>query len=189
MYGMVNPAVEALVTERFGEDTWRRVQARAGIEDPLFVTMKQYPDSVTYGLVGAIAAETGAPVEDLLHAFGLYWIEFAQRGPWGKVMMSAGRDARELLGALDAMHARIALSFPELRPPSFRTREHPEGLLLEYHTERPGLTRFVVGLVEGVGRMYGERVSAEPVATRAAGAPFDTFLVRFHGPLDAAGKA
>ena len=189
MYGMVNQAVEALVTERFGEDTWRRVQARAGVGDPLFVTMKQYPDSVTYGLVGAIAAETGAPVDDLLHAFGLYWIEFAQHGPWGKVMKSSGRDARELLGALDAMHARIALSFPELRPPSFRTREHPDGMLLEYHTDRPGLTRFVVGLVEGVGRMYGERVSAEPVSTRAGGAPFDSFLVRFHGPLDAAGKA
>jgi len=188
MYGMVNQAVEALVTERFGEDTWRRVQARAGITDPLFVTMKQYPDAVTYGLVGAISEETGAPVTDLLHAFGLYWVEYARRGPWGKVMMAAGRDARELLGALDAMHARIALSFPELKPPSFRTAPHPEGMLLEYHTERPGLTRFVVGLVEGVGRMYGERVTADPVSTREGGAPFDTFLVRFHGPLPAAGK-
>ena len=189
MYGMVNQAVEALVTERFGEDTWRRVQARAGITDPLFVTMKQYPDAVTYQLVGAISAETGASVADLLHAFGLYWVEYAQRGPWGKVMMAAGRNARELLGALDAMHARIALSFPDLKPPSFRTVPHPEGLLLEYHSERPGLTNFVVGLVQGVGRTYGEHVTAEPVTTREGGAAFDTFLVRFHGPLAEAGKA
>jgi hypothetical protein len=179
MYGMVNQAVEALVTERFGEDTWRRVQARAGIADPLFVTMKQYPDAVTYQLVGAISAETGASVADLLHAFGVYWVEYAQRGPWGKVMMAAGRDARELLGA----------SFPELKPPSFRAGPHPEGLLLEYHSERPGLTNFVVGLVQGVGRMYGEHVTAEPVTTREGGAAFDTFLVRFHGPLVEAGKA
>jgi hypothetical protein len=47
MYGMVNQALEALVTERFGPETWAIVRQRAGIVDPAFITMKQYPDEVT----------------------------------------------------------------------------------------------------------------------------------------------
>ena len=178
MYGMVNQAIEAMVTEKFGAERWEAVKARAGVDDPAFVAMKQYPDSVTYALAGAVSEVLELPLPGVLHAFGVYWIEFAQRGPWGKIMLSAGRSTYELLAALDDMHARIAVSFPELRPPSFRVQQRDGGVLLEYRSERPGLAPFVVGLVEGIGGLYGERVTVEQVTSRDAGAPFDSFLVR-----------
>ena len=95
MYGMVNQAIEAMVTERFGENAWQRVRERAGVADPVFVTMKQYPDATTYALVGAISAETGTDAPALLRAFGRYWVEYARRGPWGAMMLSAGGNALE----------------------------------------------------------------------------------------------
>jgi len=182
MYGMVNQAIEAMVTERFGESAWQRVRERAGVADPVFVTMKQYPDATTYALVGAISAETGTDAPTLLRAFGRYWVEYARRGPWGAMMLSAGGNALELLSALDAMHARIAMSFPELKPPSFRVLPSTDGeVVLEYRSERPGLAPFVVGLVEGVGDLYGERVEAELAEPRAEGSDCDRFRVRFLG--------
>jgi hypothetical protein len=185
MYGMVNQAIEAMVTERFGDNAWERVRDRAGVADPVFVTMKQYPDATTYALVGAISEETGTEVPVLLHAFGRYWVEYARRGPWGAMMLSAGNNARELLAALDAMHARIAMNFPQLKPPSFRLLPSTDDeAILEYRSERPGLAPFVVGLVEGVGDLYGERVEAELVEPRAEGADCDRFRVRFLGKGD-----
>jgi hypothetical protein len=178
MYGMVNQAIEAMVTEKFGAEQWERVKARAGVDEPTFVTMKQYPDSVTYALAGAVAEVLELPLPDALRAFGAYWIEYARRGPWGKIMLSAGKDTYGLLAALDEMHARIAVSFPDLRPPSFRVEPRDGGVLLEYRSERPGLSPFVIGLVEGIGTLYGERVEVEQVSSRDAGAPFDSFLVR-----------
>lgn len=178
MYGMVNQAIEAMVTEKFGAEEWERVKARAGIDEPAFVAMKQYPDSVTYALAGAVAEQLELPLPDVLRAFGGYWIDYARRGPWGKLMMSAGTCTYELLAALDEMHARIAVSFPELRPPSFRVHPREGGVLLEYRSERPGLSPFVVGLVEGIGTLFGERVEVEQVTSRDAGAPVDSFMVR-----------
>jgi hypothetical protein len=178
MYGMVNQAIESMVTENFGPDAWEEVKARAHVEEPVFVAMKQYPDEVTYALATAVSEQLGKPLPEILHAFGRYWITYAQRGPWGKVMMNSGRNTRELLGALDAMHARIAVSFPELRPPSFHVSDSPNGTMVEYRTHRAGLAPFVVGLIEGIGQMFHEDAQVTQVASREAGAPHDRFLVR-----------
>lgn len=178
MYGMVNQAIEAMVTEKFGAPQWELIKARAGVEDPAFVMMKQYPDAVTYALATAVAEHMNMPIADVLHAFGVYWIEFAGKGPWGKLMKASGSNTYELLGALDAMHTRIAVSFPALEPPSFRVEPRDGGLLLEYRSHRPGLAPFVLGLVQGVGNMYGEHVDIKQIAAKDAGAPCDAFMVR-----------
>lgn len=177
MYGMVNQALESLVTERFGAETWAAVRAKAGILDPAFITMKQYPDDVTYALAGALSEHLQAPLPGLLHAFGVYWVAYAKRGPWGKIMLASGGSTYELLSALDAMHARIAISFPDLKPPSFKVRPEGDAVLVDYHTQRPGLAPFVVGLIEGIGTLFGETVRVEQVASKDAGAPCDTFKV------------
>ena len=178
MYGLVNGAIEAMVTEKFGADRWEAVKARAKVDDPMFVSMQQYPDSVTYALAGAAAEELGMPLPQVLHAFGAYWIEYARRGPYGKMMTAAGNSTYELLAALDAMHARLGLSFPALRPPSFRVEQHDGGVMLEYRSDRPGLAPMVIGMVEGIGGLFGETVEVRQVASRDAGAPHDRFAVR-----------
>jgi hypothetical protein len=178
MYGMVNQAIEAMVTENFGADAWESIKSRAGVSEPVFVSMKQYPDEVTYALAGAVSEQLGKPLPEVLQAFGRYWITYAQRGPWAKVMMNSGRSTRELLASLDAMHARIAVSFPELQPPSFRVTDTSVGTEVEYRSHRAGLAPFVVGLIEGIGSMFGERIEVTQVASREAGAAHDRFLVR-----------
>ena len=170
MYGMVNQAIESMVTEKFGPADWAKIKEIAGIDDPAFLAMKQYPDSVTYALAGA----------------GVYWIQYALRGPWGQLMKSSGASTYELLAALDDMHARIAVSFPDLQPPAFRTQRQGDGLRLEYRSHRPGLALFVIGLVEGIGALYAEKVTCTQIESKDAGAPCDAFLVH---AVPAAGAA
>ncbi len=177
MYGMVNEALEQLVVETFGEPVWQKVKRRAGVSDPAFIRMKEYPDQMTYALAGALSQEVGVPLSQLLHAFGVYWVGYAKKGPWGKIMLASGANTYELLSALDAMHARIAISFPELRPPSFKTARHGDAMRVEYHSHRPALAPFVIGLMEGIGNLFGERVAVVHEHARDAGAPHDVFLV------------
>jgi Haem-NO-binding len=186
MYGMVNQAIEAMVTEKFGPAEWGKIKEIAGIDDPAFLAMKQYPDSVTYALAGAVSKHTSIPIGEVLHAFGVYWIQYALRGPWGKLMKSSGASTYELLAALDDMHARIAVSFPDLQPPAFRAQRQGDGLRLEYRSHRPGLSAFVVGLVEGIGALYSENVTCTQIESKDAGAPCDAFLVH---AVPAAGAA
>ena len=40
-------------------------------------------------------------------------------------------------------------------------------MVVEYHSHRPGLAPFVVGLIEGIGTLFGESVKVEQLASRS----------------------
>lgn len=180
MLGMVNHALQEMVTERLGVDAWDAIRADCGVDDRVFVIMRQYPDELTYRLAAATAARMGIPLPDALHAFGHFWMNFAERQPWGKVMHSMASGTRELLPALNELHARIALSFPGVTMPQFRCEDVAGGALrVHYFSPRPGLAPFVQGTLEGIGAMYGEVIQVTLVERREDGASHDVFLVEF----------
>lgn len=173
MYGLVNKAMRGLVVDRHGEATWQAVRIRAGLEDETFVGMRQYPDAVTYDLIAAASAELKIPDHDLLVAFGEYWmVHWAQEG-YGELLDMCGHSLVEFLDGLDDMHTRLGLSFPELRPPSFRcTRLDDQRFSLRYRSHRPGLASFVIGLIQGLGTRFETAVEVELVEVHDHGADF-----------------
>ena len=44
--------------------------------------------------------------------------------------------------------------------------QHGAGVIVEYFSERPGLSAMVVGLLEGLGERFGTKVRAEQIRTR-----------------------
>ena len=177
MYGLINKAVEGLVRSKFGDETWDRIRARAGLPDEPFVSMEQYPDKTTYDLVGAASAELGAPAEAILEELGRYWVLYTAEAGYGELMKSAGRTLPEFLRNLDQLHTRVRLSFPDLAPPSFAvTEETAHSLRLHYYSHRAGLAPLVVGLVKGLGERFG--VVAEATFERVEGErPHDLLVV------------
>jgi hypothetical protein len=66
--------------------------------------------------------------------------------------------------------------------PHFRTEPQSDGsLLVHYMSERAGLAPFVLGVLEGIGAMYGEMIEVRQVEDRASGAEHDVFRVSFLG--------
>ena len=180
MLGMVNHALQQMVTERLGEEQWDSIRAELGIEERVFVVMRQYPDEITYRIAAAVAGRMGVPLADALQAFGHYWIAYAERQPWGKVMHSMAPCARELIPALNELHSRIALAFPGVTMPQFRCEDGEGGsLLVHYFSPRPGLSPFVQGVLEGIGAMYGEPIEVDQVEHKDRGASHDVFRIRF----------
>jgi hypothetical protein len=91
-----------------------------------------------------------------------------------------GTTLPDFLGNLDAMHARITLSMPELRPPSFVCETLPDGTLtVQYWSDRDGLAPMVRGLLIGLGEMFDSPVSVTQSTDRASGADYDEFLVAY----------
>src|SRR5262245_35027122 len=170
MYGMVHEALRELVSSRAGPDAWERVCHRAGSATSTFLSMSAYPDELTVSLVGQSAGELGLGGEEFLLQFGRYWIDFALRTDYGPLLRSSGKTLRETLTALDAMHARIELALPELRPPSFQVSASGPELTLHYHSPRSGLGPFVIGLVQGLATMHGTSVRVEHTVHKDKGA-------------------
>ncbi len=179
MYGLVNLAVQDLVTKNFGEETWCRIKVRAGVEEDAFLRLTQYPDKLTYDLVGAACAELGADASDILRTFGKFWIGFAMKEGYRELFLISGRDMKTFLANLDNLHARLGMTFVGMDAPSFVVVDKgPDELELQYYSSRPGLTPFVQGLLEGLGEVFRCRVEATIVSTRADGHDHDTFHVR-----------
>lgn len=185
MYGMVNKGFAELVIGDYGAEKWDQIKRRAGIEAEVFLSAEQYPDKLTYDLVGAAVEVLGVAGNELLERFGEHWIAKTGRDGYGAMLQANGRSLAEFLINLPNLHSRVAMLFPDLEPPRFSVSEVTDtSLTLHYWSHRPGLTQFVVGLVRGLGKMFATEVSVAVLASTAQGAEHDVFAVSWQPPTD-----
>ena len=162
MYGLINRAICALVTREFGEDAWTKISEAAGYGGVEFAGMDTYPDEVTYALVGAASETLDIPADQLLYTFGTFWTSYASEAGYLELLDMTGDSFEEFVSQLDDLHARIALIFPDLQPPSFEFEELSTGHgLLHYYTERPGLAPMVRGLLESLADRFSITVDIQ----------------------------
>ncbi|PAX54846.1 heme NO-binding domain-containing protein [Brunnivagina elsteri] len=180
MYGLVNKAIEQMVCDRFGEETWQKIKSKAEIEVNAFTSMEAYPDDVTHRLVKAASHVLDLPSADIMRAFGEFWVKFTSEGGYGELMEMSGDTLPEFLQNLDQLHARVGVSFPQLQPPSFESEQiDEETLTLDYHSHREGLAPMVVGLIEGLGERFNTSVEVTQRASKDEGSDCDRFEVRY----------
>ncbi len=180
MYGLVNKGVERMVRGTFGNDTWHRVREDAGVEDEPFLSMRMYPDSMTWDLVQSASVTLEMEPDAVLRAFGHYFIRYSAEEGYGQMLSLFGADLQTFLSNLDELHARIGLSFPEIDPPLFSLDSVGEKKVhLHYQSHRRGLGDFVLGLVEGLAERFNETVSVTYVVKQVDGADHDIFAIRW----------
>jgi len=177
MYGMINEAMRRLVTEKSGELVWSRIAARANTPEH-FAMLHYYDDAVTYDLLMAASLELEASSADLLRDFGHYWSTRVGPENYRDILGAAGTDVVSVLTNLDEMHSRIQALYPDLRPPSFEV--HDVGLSdieVHYRSERAGLAPFVIGLLEGLGDLYGTPAVVTHTLHKSETQRYDVFHV------------
>lgn len=155
MYELVNKAVQNFIIEEHGQETWNLIKKKANVSEVAFVSMQTYPDIITYEIVGAASEHFGIDANDILEAFGIYWIKFTMQEGYDHLITMAGGNLPEFLKNLNNMHTHIAQSYNQLRPPSFLCEEIDQATFrLIYTSEREGLAMFVKGLLKGLGKKF-----------------------------------
>lgn len=181
MYGLVNCAIQDLITTKFDEETWDRIRRRAGVTHSRFVSMGVYPDEITYQLVGAASEELHLSPAQVLETFGEWWMLYSSRHGYGALMDTFGRDFVEFLANLNDLHDRLRAIFPRYKPPHLTIEVLAEDrLLLHYRSHRKGLAPFVVGLLRGLAYRFHTTITVVQVETRDAGADHDVFEIVHH---------
>lgn len=179
MYGLVNRAIEQLVVSLKGEAAWERVCTDADWPDGGFVAMQTYDDAVTYRLVGAVSRELGLAPDDVLRAFGEYWILYTAEEGYGEMLAMCGNDLIGFLHGMNQMHARIEASLPGIRPPHFEVKAlGSAGFELTYASKREGLAPMVEGLITGLAKRFGQEVEIRHTVKRSEQSPRDCFLIK-----------
>jgi hypothetical protein len=178
MYGLVNQAIEDLVRADHGGTIWELIKQTAQLQIEAFIGMEQYPDDVTYELVDAASEVLGIAREELLQSFGEHWVLFTAKKGYGEILAAGGSSLPDFLQNLDTLHARVSIIMPHLKPPSFSCSDITENSLqLHYYSHRLGLAPFVVGLVNGLAKMFGTEAEVALIDQRDTGANHDVFRV------------
>lgn len=180
MYGLVNRAVQDFVCTNFGEPVWEAMKVSAKLEGLEFQGMQQYPDCVTFALVTEAAKELNISTDQVLEALGEYWVLYTAKEGYGDLLSMSGSDFVSFLQNLDLLHARIGRAYPALQPPAFQCTDATDhSVLLHYRSERGGLTALVIGLISGLGQMFGVSVNTTVVARKSSAADHDVFHIEF----------
>lgn len=178
MYGLVNQAIEDLVRSNQGDATWEVIKQRAGVQTEAFLGMEEYPDDVTYKLVQAAAEILNTHPEEFLRAFGEYWVLYTAKKGYGEMLTAAGKNLPEFLQNLDTLHTRVGVIMPNLQPPSFGCTEVSDhSLNLHYYSHRQGLASMVIGLVQGLGKMFGTETEVQHIKGHHTGDDHDVFYI------------
>lgn len=178
MYGIVNKAIEELITENFGIEKWQLIKERSGIDVDMFVSNEPYDDDVTFKLAMAASKEMGISISEVLMAFGEWWILRTGKEKYGYLLESGGNNFKEFLIHLPLFHNRVMMIYPKLTPPEFKISDiEMNSLNLHYYSKRIGLKDFVKGLITGLGKFYNCVVTTELIESREEGSDHEVFKV------------
>ena len=178
MYGIVNKAIQDLITDNFGVDKWELIKEKSGVDVDYFLSSEPYDDDITYKLAGSASEVLGITVGEVLNAFGEWWILKTGKEKYGGLMEAGGNNLKEFLTNLPLFHNRIMLMYPKLTPPEFKVSDLEENSIhVHYHSERIGLQEFVRGLLSGLGKMYKVKTSIDLLQSRDEGNSHEIFKV------------
>jgi hypothetical protein len=178
MYGMVNKAVEEFVCLHHGPEVWEKIKEAAGVDVEVFMTNEGYPDEITYQLVGAASKVLDVPADQILIGFGEHWVLHTAQEGYGGLMKAGGDNLADFLRNLPNFHAHVSMIFPKLEPPRFYCTEITENSLkLHYISHREGLASFVIGLMQGLGKMFHTPATVKLLEAKVDGAEHDVFEV------------
>lgn len=178
MYGLVNKAIKGLVLQHHDEAMWQKICEKANFEEGDFLSVRSYPDELTYALVGAASEELQMTPDEILEFFGEYWILYTAQEGYREMIDISGSTFPEFIENLDMLHFRVSNIMNELKPPMFNSRTiGNQKLELEYHSDRPGLTSMVVGLLRGLGKRFNHEVEIQLVQKKVDNHRCDVFHV------------
>lgn len=178
MYGIVNKAIQGLVTENFGLEKWNQIKTHSGITEDSFISNESYDDALTYKLAGSASHILGLSLREVLVAFGKYWILNTGHQHYGSLMLAGGKNLREFLVNLPNFHSRVMLVYPGITPPEFRIQIISEQELhIYYYSTRMGFTYFMEGLITGLAESFNEAVSIALIQAKKSNDEADIFKI------------
>ncbi|KAL3944563.1 MAG: hypothetical protein SGBAC_001383 [Bacillariaceae sp.] len=161
MFGWINDCVECLVLTQHDEETWHKIKEKANcnIPDGGFLRYKYYHDKETVNLVVAASEVLGASVDDVLYAFGQFFIDYVRDNGYSSVLACLGGNLRDWLSNLNSLHDQLQAAYPKgFVAPIFWSEDDEEeegAILVHYHSRRGSLlVPLVVGLIKRVAIDY-----------------------------------
>lgn len=164
MHGIVNQAIQGLITDKFGADKWLEIKQRCSLSVDYFISNESYDDDITYNIIGIASEFLNVQANEILEEFAFYWVTVIGMEKYGDLMKAGGQNFTHFVMNLPNFHSRVMLIFPKLEPPEFSVEQMSEKqLILHYYSNRDGLSSFVIGIIKGIGFIYDTPISIKTI--------------------------
>ena len=92
MLGWINDCVEKLVIEKFSVEAWHEIKqkAKCDAKDGGFLKLDHYPDKSTIDLVVAASEVSGLSVDQVLEAFGAFFVPYIIKEGYENLLFCQG---------------------------------------------------------------------------------------------------
>ena len=180
MYGVINYSVKTLVLEKFGQDTWTRICAEAGVEDDDFKFHEYHPDGQTVSLVLAASKVLGVEADQVLEIYGEYFLKFLEDEAMDKILHIMGSNLADFLDNLDWLHQHLRGTWQDALFPHFRREVRGDGDVDLYYQSGRGslLAPFIKGLLSAIAdKLYHTPVEIKILEVSDKGAQFHIHFV------------
>lgn len=179
MKGVIFNYLEDFLTQNIGEDATDDLISSCQLQtkEP-FVGPGTYPDSDLFAIVGAASKKLGAPVPDLVKAFGKFC--FPKLGAAFPKFLEGFDHPKPFLMTVDnVIHVEVRKLFKDSILPKFIFVDtKPDQLDLTYQSERK-LCGFMEGLLDGTGEHFGVPIQYEKHTCMSQGAAGCQYTLNF----------
>jgi len=156
MHGLINRAIQAFTRDTYGNDTWLRVTAEAGLGYSEFEAMLSYEDDITRAVTQSLGEVLGRPSGDVLEDLGTYLVSHPSVEALRRLLRFGGDNYVEFLHSLDELPDRVRMAVCDLSLPSLDLREYAAGRYsLSCGPGLPGYSRVMTGILRAMADDYG----------------------------------
>jgi predicted hydrocarbon binding protein len=179
MKGVINKGVQELVESQFGQDAWEAIRCNARCDEASFSPGIDYPDQMTVDLIVAASEHLNLTADDVMIAFGKYWVANTGAKSYPTLFALAGGNSKEFLRNMDRVHRQVTVSIEGAHPPPLTPEELPDGGLAIHYQSQRKLCPVLHGLILGVGIYCDEALSVKETKCMRSGDTECTFEVSF----------
>ncbi|MCD6246521.1 heme NO-binding domain-containing protein [candidate division WOR-3 bacterium] len=165
MKGVIAIAMRDMVIDKFGREKWEEGLARAGInKEPMLLPISDIEDSVVLKIVSALCDVLHLSQEKLADEFGDYWVNIYSQKIYASYYMGCN-NAKQFLLKMDNVHVITTKNMLGAHPPRFDYEWEDEKTLIMHYKSSRNLIDFLMGLIKGVGKFYGENLKVLKIGT------------------------
>lgn len=163
MQAIIFAELKKYAEARLGADTWRPLLREAGVTRHVYPPGPDYPDAEAGAIVTAASKKTGLEPDAILQDFGEFIASDLVR-LYRHLIEPSWRSLDLLEHTEETIHKAVRRDNPGAQPPPLKcVRKSPDEAIVYYASARR-MCGVAKGIIRGLGRHYGERLSlAEPI--------------------------
>ncbi|WP_408959245.1 heme NO-binding domain-containing protein [Natrinema sp. 74] len=170
MHGIIFTGLKRFVVETYDKETWNRIREQADADGVHYTPVSAYPDDDLVALVEAAVELSGIERSDLLRTFGRHVVPTLV-DMYGVYIEDDWRALELVENVEETIHQALRNSDTlEYEPPAISATRLDEGVVVVTYDSRRGLCEVAMGLLEGIGDHYDQRLEVYEHRCRHDGA-------------------